>query len=162
MGMAVAFKEWFVVCEALARGAQDVIIRKGGIHEGRGGFEFTHDSFYLFPTLFHKQLSQVKDVAHEWMPETHQKLWELGEIVPVKYRCTVERSELLTDWESVLELSDRHVYTEALVRERFDWEGKGMAAGCINVAYVKTEVLVEPMMVPYSKSHGGCRSWIEV
>jgi hypothetical protein len=61
-----------------------------------------------------------------------------------------------------LELSDRHVYTEALVRERFDWEGKGMAAGCINVAYVKTEVLVEPMMVPYSKSHGGCRSWIEV
>ena len=162
MVMAVAFKEWFVVCEALGMGAQDVIIRKGGIHEGRGGFEFTHDSFYLFPTLFHKQQAQVKEVAHKWMAGTQKKLWDLGEIVPVKYRCKVVRSELLTDWEAVLELSYRHVYTEGLVRERFDWEGKGMSAGCINVAYVKTEVLAEPLGVPYSKSHGGCRSWIEL
>ena len=160
--MSVAFKEWIAVCEALGRGAQDVIIRKGGIHEGRGGFEFTHDSFYLFPTLFHKQLSQLKEEAHEWMTTTQKKQWNLGDIVPVKYRCTLELSELLTDWEAVLKLSDRHVYTEDLVRERFDWEGKGMAAGCINVAYVKTEVLVEPIEVTYSKSHGGCRSWIEV
>ncbi|WP_347441004.1 DUF1802 family protein, partial [Rubritalea sp.] len=157
----MAFKEWFAICEALGRGAQDIIIRKGGIHEGRGGFEFVHDSFYLFPTLFHKQLAQVKQQAHEWMPTTQKKLWSLGEIVPVKYRCTVERSELLTDWDAVLELSGRHVYTEGLVAERYGWEGKGMKSGCINVAYVRTEVLIEPLEIAYQKSHGGCRSWIE-
>ena len=96
------------------------------------------------------------------MPKTQNKLWDLGEIVPVKYRCAVERTELLTDWDAVSELADRHVYAEHLVRERFDWEGKGMQSGCINVAYVKTEVLVEPLEVCYSKSHGGCRSWIEI
>jgi hypothetical protein len=160
--MAVAFKEWFVVCEALGRGVQDVIIRKGGIHEGRGGFEFTHDQFYLFPTLFHKQSAMVTSVAREWMPETEKKVWDLGEIVSVKYRCTIESSELITDWNEVLGLSDRHVYAEELLRERFDWEGKGMNAGCINVAYVKTEVLAEPLEVAYSKSHGGCRSWVEI
>ena len=69
---------------------------------------------------------------------------------------------MLTDWDAVSELADRHVYAEHLVRERFDWEGKGMQSGCINVAYVKTEVLVEPLEVCYSKSHGGCRSWIEI
>lgn len=160
--MAVAFKEWYVVCEALGNGVQDVIIRKGGIHEGKGGFEFIHDSFYLFPTLFHKQAEQVTAVAQKWMPQTEKKVWDIGETVPVKYRCTIERSELISDWEKVLELSDRHVYAEALLRERFDWEGKGMDSGCINVAYVKTEVLEEPLEISYSKSHGGCRSWLEI
>ena len=160
--MATGFKEWFTVCEALGRGQQDVIIRKGGIHEGRGGFEFVHDQFYLFPTLFHKQQNQVKPVAREHMPEGDRKIWDLGEIVRVKYRCTVEKSELLTDWEDVVKLDKRHVYSEELVRERFDWQGKRMKAGCINVAYVKTEVLSESIDVSYSKSHGGCRSWIEI
>ena len=96
------------------------------------------------------------------MPELKENLWVLGKVVPVKFSWRLELTELLSVWHAVLELSDRHVYTEDLVRERFDWEGKGMAAGCINVAYVKTEVLVEPMMIPYSKSHGGCRSWIDL
>lgn len=160
--MAVAFKEWHVVCEALGRGAQDVIIRKGGIHEGRGGFEFSHDEFYLFPTLFHKQLAGVKELAHPWMLDTEKTVWEPGEVVPVRYKCVVTHTELLTNWDAVAALSDRHVYSESLVRERFEWEGKGMAAGCVNVATVEVQVLDEPLMVIYEKSHGGCRSWIEV
>lgn len=160
--MAVAFKEWHVVCEALGRGVQDVIIRKGGIHEGRGGFEFTHGAFYLFPTLFHKQLDGVKETAHSWMRDSGKTVWELGEKVPVLYRCVVTKTEVLTDWEDVVALSARHVYSEALVRERFEWEGKGMAAGCVNFATVEVEKLAEPLMVTYQKSHGGCRSWIEI
>jgi len=51
----IGFKEWDVVCEAIGSGRQDVIFRKGGIHEGRDGFSFKHPEFYLFPTLFHAQ-----------------------------------------------------------------------------------------------------------
>ncbi|MGJ8672200.1 DUF1802 family protein [Rubritalea sp.] len=160
--MAVAFKEWITVCEALGNGVQNVIIRKGGIHEGKGGFEFIYDEFYLFPTLFHKQSQQVTEGARQWMPQINKKVWDLGELVRIKYRCTVEKCELVTDWQKVLELEGRHVYSEDLLRERFDWEGKGMSAGCINVAYVKTEVLSEPIDLAYSKSHGGCRSWLEI
>jgi hypothetical protein len=53
--MAKGFKEWQVVCDALASGRQSIILRKGGIHEGREGFSFGEELFYLFPTRFHNQ-----------------------------------------------------------------------------------------------------------
>ncbi len=34
----VAFKEWTVVVDALGRGDQIIILRKGGLSEGRDGF----------------------------------------------------------------------------------------------------------------------------
>lgn len=36
----IAFKEWDIVCKALEEGRQSLILRKGGIHEGREGFSF--------------------------------------------------------------------------------------------------------------------------
>ncbi|MDB6138367.1 MAG: hypothetical protein JWO94_1439, partial [Verrucomicrobiaceae bacterium] len=51
----VGFKEWANVCEALGTGVMSLILRKGGIHEGRGGFQFKHQGFFLFPTWFHTQ-----------------------------------------------------------------------------------------------------------
>ena len=47
--MSDAFKEWAVVCEALGDGRQSIILRKGGIAEGREGFAFAHGEFFLFP-----------------------------------------------------------------------------------------------------------------
>jgi len=58
--MSIGFKEWALVCEALGGGTQSIILRKGGIAEGRDGFRFKHDEFLLFPTLFHEQLSKTK------------------------------------------------------------------------------------------------------
>ena len=54
------FKEWALVCDALGRGEQSIILRKGGIAEGRTGFRFQHDEFLLFPTLFHEQVARLK------------------------------------------------------------------------------------------------------
>jgi len=51
----IAFKEWDVVCNAIGAGRQTVILRKGGIHEGREGFAWEHEEFVLFPTRFHAQ-----------------------------------------------------------------------------------------------------------
>jgi len=59
--MAKAFKEWQVVCDALATGRQCIILRKGGIHEGRQGFSFAEEAFFLFPTRFHNQKDFVKE-----------------------------------------------------------------------------------------------------
>jgi len=49
---SVGFKEWALVCEALGRGEQTIILRKGGIAEGRGGFAFQHSEFFLFRRFF--------------------------------------------------------------------------------------------------------------
>lgn len=50
----VAFKEWASVCEALASGEQTIILRKGGIAEGPGGFTVEHRAFWLYPTFVHQ------------------------------------------------------------------------------------------------------------
>ncbi len=47
-----AFKEWAAVCAALSAGRQTVILRKGGIAEGPGGFQPEHGEFWLLPTRF--------------------------------------------------------------------------------------------------------------
>ena len=55
-----AFKEWEGIVEALGHGAQIVILRKGGIAEGRAGFTPRHPRFWLFPTRFHQQWEKTK------------------------------------------------------------------------------------------------------
>ena len=49
--MRTAFKEWAVIVDALGRGQQILILRKGGISEGPGGFQVEQPEFLLFPTL---------------------------------------------------------------------------------------------------------------
>ncbi|SVB06991.1 uncharacterized protein METZ01_LOCUS159845, partial [marine metagenome] len=57
----IAFKEWAVVVEAIGSGRQIVILRKGGIAEGVGGFKAEHDRFWLFPPRFPQQAKGVID-----------------------------------------------------------------------------------------------------
>ena len=67
--MRTAFKEWAIVVDALGRGEQILILRKGGIAEGRGGFKPEHERFLLFPTLFHQQRESVLPAAVVIHPE---------------------------------------------------------------------------------------------
>ena len=60
---SIGFKEWSLVCNALGHGTQSVILRKGGIAEGREGFSFRHREFFLFPTFFHEQIAKVRIAA---------------------------------------------------------------------------------------------------
>lgn len=155
--MATAFKEWQVVCDALASGRQTILLRKGGIHEGREGFSFAHDSFFLFPTRFHAQLDQVRE--GNFQPE---KEWEPGDLIEIHHHVNVLFAVTLENWEQVAQLLPYHIYTEQTIRERFDWSGKGMAAGSIHLALVKVSKLETPWRLEYEKRFGGCRSWVEL
>lgn len=154
---AVAFKEWEGICEALESGRQDIIFRKGGIHEGREGFSFAEEEFYLFPTRFHGQGEKMMVPAPPQKPE-----WQIGDKVPITAFVRVKRAWTIKEWDEVLALKDRHVWTEETVRERFDWEGKGMPTSQIHCAEVEVEKLSEPFTLTYAKKHGGCRSWVEI
>lgn len=155
--MSIAFKEWQVVCDALASGRQSILLRKGGIHEGREGFSFAHQSFYLFPTKFHAQLSQVRE--GDFLPG---KEWEIGDELEITHHAEALFAVTLYDWDKVAGLFPYHIYSEETLRERFDWEGKGMAAGSIHVAFVKVVRLKTPWKLIYESRFGGCRSWLEL
>lgn len=153
--MASGFKEWQVVCDALASGRQSIILRKGGIHEGRSGFSFAQESFFLFPTRFHNQDQFVREGSVTAQPE-----WTIGETVSLTHYCEALWAKTLTDWSKVAALEPYHIWTEETIRQRFDWEGKGMASGSIHVALVRVEALAKPWEFPYEAKHGGCRSWV--
>jgi len=155
--MTTGFKEWQVVCEALATGRQSILLRKGGIHEGRAGFSFAHDSFFLFPTRFHTTGDQVREGEVTVMPE-----WQPGDRIRITHHAEALWAITLTDWEKVAALEPFHIYSEKTVRDRFDWEGKGMASGSIHVALVRVRELAEPWEFPYEAKYGGCRSWVNL
>lgn len=155
--MSVAFKEWQVICDALASGRQAVIFRKGGIHEGRKGFSFAHKSFYLFPTKFHAQLDQVRE--GDFTPEDE---WQPGDKIVIGHHAEALFAVTLTDWKTVEALFPFHIYNSQTLKERFDWEGKGMVSGSMHVAFVRVSALKNPLAIPYEKRFGGCRSWLEM
>ena len=108
--MAVAFKEWALVCEALGRGQQSVILRKGGIAEGRGGFGFDHEEFYLFPTWFHGQLGKVR-IPNAVLPEQDPGSVTLSQV------ATLEWTGRISDKEAAHRLEVLHVLDASVIED---------------------------------------------
>lgn len=159
----IAFKEWQVVCKALGAGRQSVILRKGGIHEGREGFAWKHERFALFPTRFHTQGEGVKPADWEKFGEAGLNEWQEGDVVPIEWECEVTSAITLDNWEDVAALNEQHIWTEEVVRERFDWEMKGMKGQSLHAAFVTIKKTSENLNIVYQKKrHGGCRSWLEL
>ena len=130
---SVGFKEWALVCEALGTGRQSIILRKGGIAEGRAGFSFQHREFFLFPTFFHEQLERVR-FPGAVLPAA------LPNEIEVRYFVKVDETRVLTDWEEVRALEPLHILKESVVRERFEYS----EAPGVHVAFVRVFQLPEP------------------
>lgn len=148
---SVGFKEWALVCEALGRGEQNIILRKGGIAEGRDGFGFRHEQFFLFPTFFHEQKEKIRGTTHT-VPEQR-----VGEI-EIKLFAKVEVSELVTSWETARVLESFHILQPEVVRERFDYD----AERGIHVAFVRIFRLEPAWKFADAVGYGGCRSWVNL
>ncbi len=157
MSASIGFKEWQVVCDALASGRQAILLRKGGIHEGRQGFSFAHESFFLFPTRFHALADQIREGEVSLLPE-----WQPGDLIRITHHAEAIWAVTLTVLGQVAALVPYHIYAEKTVSERFNWEGKGMAAGSIHLALIRVRELATPWEFPYEANYGGCRSWVNL
>jgi hypothetical protein len=149
--MSIGFKEWTLICEALGSGAQSIILRKGGIAEGRAGFRFQHDEFLLFPTLFHEQVAKLK-----LPPETPLPVSSSEGRIAIDYRVRVEWTRDLADLEIVRRLAPLHLWRDEVIEERFRYDEKQG----VSLAFVRVEKLSEPFVFPTSPRYGGCRSWV--
>jgi hypothetical protein len=151
--MSIGFKEWTLICDALGRGEQSIILRKGGIAEGRDGFRFKHEEFLLFPTLFHEQVSKLKLPASTPLPTIRDD----GQI-EVRYHARVEWTHDITDWEKVKQLAPFHLWQEAEIEKRFRQDD----TPAVSLAFIRVSRLSEPFVFPDSPRYGGCRSWVEL
>ena len=154
--MRTAFKEWAVVVDALGRGDQIIILRKGGISEGRSGFQVEHDRFLLFPTLFHQQRESVQPGAQVRYDALAPAL--SPNVVSVEYMAAVEDWKFLDSLDAALRLRGQHIWREEVIRERFDW---GRAKSIYAMA-VRIYRLEKPVTLPMKADYGGCKSWVEL
>jgi hypothetical protein len=152
----IGFKEWAAVCEALVAGRQTIILRKGGIHEGRAGFRIEHREFWLYPTHFHQAAESLTPDAAEFVARAAAIQPQPG-CVPLKCLALVQEVHELTAEADALQLAGLHIWSEATVRQRFHYRRPGLFLLVARVFSRSTATSVDE-----SAEMAGCKSWVSL
>lgn len=158
----VALKEWAVVCAALQRGRQSLLLRKGGVREANAdrSFHVEHRAFVLLPTYFH-----AHDAGRErdLVPEVHEDLARLrepeGPAGQLRFDLYAEVTGLweLRELAPVQALTGLHVLSEACVTDRFNYRRPGLWA-----LHLRVHRLVRPVLLLERTGYAGCVSWVHL
>jgi hypothetical protein len=154
--LRIAFKEWAVICRALAEGRQALILRKGGIAENGGVFQVEHTRFWLYPTYAHQQRDGVKPEALPLLNEVERQRPEEG-VLRLGHFAEVADVHRVADLDTLLALDGLHLWSEATVRSRFAYRQFGLFVLAVRV------FAVSPVQeLPETPKYAGCRSWVEL
>jgi hypothetical protein len=148
-----AFKEWSVICKALAEGKQALILRKGGIDES---FAVEHTRFWLFPTYTHQQKGGIQPEALPLLEEAEAEKPPAG-IVRLSYFAEVSGAYHVHALTPALLLAHLHLWSEETVRKRFEYRAPGIYVLPVRVYRAK-----EVHELPDTAHYQGCKSWVEL
>jgi hypothetical protein len=154
--LKIAFKEWAVVCKALAQGRQAIILRKGGIAERGTTFQPEHSRFWLYPTFTHQQRHGVKPEAAGWLADVEKDRPPSG-MVRLSHFAVVPGVYHVAGLEPLLMLDHLHVWTEETIRQRFAYRHPGLY-----VLPVRVYRIPAPVELPETPAYAGCKSWVEL
>jgi hypothetical protein len=154
--MKQAFKEWAVICQALAEGQQALILRKGGIAEEGGVFRPEHPRFWLYPTYLHQQAKGIKPEAGSLLRTTEQDRPPAGK-VRIRHFVEVPGVYHVRELGPALLLGQQHLWSEETVRQRFEYRGPGLYVFPARVYQVPKVV-----ELPETEYYAGCKSWVEL
>lgn len=133
-----ALKEWSTVIDALGRGEQTVLIRKGGIADPKFGLDAMR--FYLYPTYFHQGESEHRprvtithwgEVARTWSVREHAVLQRLAPLVAIPAETLESRYRFRPDQ-------------------------------ALHIIGVRVFALPRPAEIAFRDEYAGCRSWLSV
>jgi hypothetical protein len=132
-----SLKEWSSVIDALGRGDQVILIRKGGIADPKFGVEA--ERFYLYPTFFHQQQSEPDDVT-------------------ITHWCEVVRNWRVNDLETLYRLESLVVMSRETLETRYRFRPDQ----ALHVIGVRTFALHHPQTIRVKPEYLGCKSWVSV
>src|SRR5438874_7315937 len=132
-----ALKEWSTVIDALGRGEQVILIRKGGIADPAFGLEA--ERFYLYPTFFHQQQGEPSEVT-------------------ITHWCEVVRTWRVTDLEALHRLESLVVLPREVLETRYRFRSDQ----ALHVIGVRTFALARLRTIAVKPEYLGCRSWVSV
>ncbi|MFO0964589.1 MAG: DUF1802 family protein [Gemmataceae bacterium] len=148
-----AFKEWAVICKALALGKQSILLRKGGVAED---FEVEHTRFWLYPTYVHQQEGGIQAEARPLLEEAKRERPAPG-IVRLSHWVEVTGIYKVHDLIPALLLSHLHLWSDETVEKRFRYRTPG-----IYVLAVRVHEAEKAADVPETAAYAGCKSWVEL
>jgi hypothetical protein len=151
-----AFKEWAVICRALAEGKQALIVRKGGIAETTGDFQVEHTRFWLFPTYVHQQTEGIRPEAQPLLEQAEADRPPPG-IVRLTHFAEVTGIYHVHALIPALLLTHLHLWSDETVRKRFEYRTPGLFV--LPVRVYRAAALHE---LPDTAHYQGCRSWVEL
>lgn len=155
--MDVALKEWAVVVEALAAGRQSLLLRKGGIVEGRRGFAVRHPAFLLFPTFEHQHASFIRRDAEPLLARAK----DLNPAGRLRIEIYAEAAEVFTappDPARLLSATALHIWNERYIHQRYEYRPDLP----LNVLLLRAHRLPAPVLLPMRSSYAGCKSWVNL
>ena len=155
-GLRHAFKEWAVICKALAEGRQAVVLRKGGIAEKSGEFQIVHTRFWLYPTYVHQQRDGVTADALPLLEQAEAERPPPG-VVRLTHFAETSGVYHLHNLPAALLLGGMHCLSAATVQARFAYKHPGLY-----VLPVRVYRAARATDLPETAYYAGCRSWVEL
>jgi hypothetical protein len=154
--MKQAFKEWAVICQALATGRQALILRKGGIAETGGVFRPEHGRFWLYPTYLHQQEHGVSPAGQTLLRESERDRPPAG-TVRISHFVEVPGVYHVRELGPALLLGKLHLWSDVTVKQRFEYRGPGLYVLPARVYRAR-----ETVAVSETEYYAGCKSWVEL
>lgn len=151
-----AFKEWAVICEALAEGKQALILRKGGIAEDGGAFRLEQRRFWLFPTFTHQQEQGIRAEAGPLLDKVLADRPPAGK-VRLSHFADVTGVYHVHELLPALMIAHLHFWSDETVEKRFAYKTPGLYVFSVRVyrAGRVHEIADTP-------AYQGCKSWVEL
>lgn len=153
----IALKEWAVTVEALGRGNQVLLLRKGGISESGKHFRVAHPEFLLYPTFEHQREDLLKEPHQPALRDLLDEPQDQGSITFSYWAQAVETIEVL-EQEMVEALSPHHIWTDDYAQSRLRWKPRFP----LSVMLLRVYRLEQPFTVPFLPEYKGCTSWVEL
>jgi len=155
-GLRHAFKEWAVICRALAQGRQALILRKGGIAEQGGVFQVEHSRFWLYPTYLHQQQQGVRAAGAVLLAAAQADRPAEGRVI-LSHFAEVAEVHQITDLAQALRLADLHLWSKPTVMSRFHYRTPGLLVLAVRIYQVP-----QAHEIAETADYAGCRSWVEL
>lgn len=168
-----AFKEWAVTIDALSRGEQILILRKGGIREPDRRFRIEHDRFLFFPGYLHQDAALLKpDYRSRLTPEP-----DPSRAIPDASRVKEDQPDpasvtfsLYAEVADVIQLDSPdpehvaaalepfHIWASDFALKRIHWK----PLHPLNAILLRCYSLAEPVTLPVTPEYAGCTSWVDL
>ena len=154
---AIALKEWATVLQAMARGEQLILIRKGGLIEPGSGFELVSPSLVFYPTFEHQAVNYLRPPYRGYFDQAIRQRPQDGRL-RIELAGVAVSSVQSRDPAVVERLSAFHIYNQEFVSQRLKWQPEQPLV----IVVVRAFRLIKPCSLTVIPRYAGCKSWVEL